>query len=72
MVQVMIWIVEEWAWNVFPSTRGSSLAVVGVYAAVLGGVWWNWDLDEDVQVLSGDQRPDSKARIRQASSRVVE
>jgi alpha-1,3-mannosyltransferase len=71
VVQVMIWMLEEWAWNVFPSTRGSSLTVVGVYAAVLAGVWWNWELDEDVQVSSGDQRPDPKARIRQANSRVV-
>jgi alpha-1,3-mannosyltransferase len=41
-VQVVIWVLEEWAWNVYPSTQASSLVVVGVYVAVLGGVWRNW------------------------------
>jgi alpha-1,3-mannosyltransferase len=46
MVQVMLWMVEEWAWNVFPSTKASSFAVVGVYTSVLAGVWWNWGEEE--------------------------
>lgn len=41
-MQVLVWGMEEWAWNVYPSTVVSSLCVVGVYAGVLGGVWWNW------------------------------
>ena len=30
---------EEWAWNVYPSTSASSMAVVGLYAVALTGVW---------------------------------
>jgi hypothetical protein len=45
VLEVVTWMVEEWAWNVFPSTRASSFAVVAVYAAVLSGVWWNTMVD---------------------------
>jgi alpha-1,3-mannosyltransferase len=44
--QFAIFALEEWAWNVFPSTRASSLTVVGIYELVLVGVWMNWDQDE--------------------------
>lgn len=47
MIQVSTWVLGEWAWNVFPSTWASSLIAVGVYAAVLIGVWSNWDRDID-------------------------
>jgi hypothetical protein len=43
ILQILAWIVEEWAWNVYPSTIPSSVMVVGVYAAVLMGVWRNCD-----------------------------
>lgn len=51
VVQVMVWAMEEWAWNVYPSTSASSVTVVGVYVAVLAGVWWNWaeELEKGVQ-----------------------
>lgn len=49
VVQVMIWLMEEWAWNVYPSSRASSIVVVGVYAAVLVGVWWNTEDKETTQ-----------------------
>jgi alpha-1,3-mannosyltransferase len=41
IILISIWLVEEWAWNVYPSTSASSIAVVGVYAIVLAGVWIN-------------------------------
>lgn len=42
VIQVLTWMLEEWAWNVYPSTKSSSFAVVSVYAVVLAGVWRNW------------------------------
>ena len=56
VAQYLIWMIEEWAWNVFPSTSASSLAVVGVYTAVLAGVWWNWGPEEGVQGELADAR----------------
>jgi alpha-1,3-mannosyltransferase len=47
--QVMVWLAEEWAWNVYPSSRASSIVVVGVYTAVLVGVWWNKENKETAQ-----------------------
>lgn len=38
----------EYAWNVFPSTRGSSLALMGAHAALIIGLWTSrrvrWDV----------------------------
>ena len=59
------WMIEEWAWNVFPSTGASSLAVVGVYIAVLAGVWWNWGVEEGVQGEWADARFERETRIRE-------
>lgn len=39
VLQYLLWAVQEWAWNVFPSTPASSAAVVGVMAATVGAVW---------------------------------
>jgi alpha-1,3-mannosyltransferase len=35
-----LWAAQEWAWNVFPSTKMSSGVVVGVLAASVAGCWW--------------------------------
>jgi len=61
----LTWMIEEWAWNVFPSTGASSFAVVGVYTAVLGGVWWNWGAEEGVQGEWADARYERETRIRE-------
>ena len=65
IVQVVIWVLEEWAWNVYPSTQASSLAVVGVYIAVLEGVWRNWgtEVEEGVQKEQMESREDPASRI---------
>ena len=34
-----IWAVQEWAWNVYPSTNSSSMVVVGCLAIQVIGVW---------------------------------
>jgi ALG3 protein len=67
-VQVLTFLFEEWAWNVFPSTRMSSFVVVAVYAAVLSGVWWNWTEEEgyrvDQGVKDGNYQAEKLARNR--------
>lgn len=63
--QYLTWMIEEWAWNVFPSTSASSFAVVGVYTAVLAGVWWNWGTEEGVQGEWVDARFERETRIRE-------
>jgi alpha-1,3-mannosyltransferase len=40
IVQYALWAIQEWAWNVYPSTSASSGAVVGVLAAIVGLAWW--------------------------------
>lgn len=68
-MQVVIWVLEEWAWNVYPSTQASSLAVVGVYIAVLGGVWRNWggEVERSVQKEQKESRDDPTSRIRKVN-----
>jgi alpha-1,3-mannosyltransferase len=34
-----LWMAQEWAWNVYPSTKNSSLAVVLVLAVTVRSVW---------------------------------
>ncbi|CAK7270789.1 dolichyl-P-Man:Man(5)GlcNAc(2)-PP-dolichol alpha-1,3-mannosyltransferase [Sporothrix epigloea] len=40
VLQYGIWAVQEWAWNVFPSTPISSGAVVAAMTVTAGLVWW--------------------------------
>ncbi|KAI0010964.1 glycosyltransferase family 58 protein [Xylariaceae sp. FL0662B] len=36
IIQCALWALQEWAWNVFPSTNISSSVVIGVLAATVG------------------------------------
>jgi alpha-1,3-mannosyltransferase len=36
----VVWALQEWAWNVYPSTDASSKAVVVCLALQVLGVWW--------------------------------
>ena len=36
----LVWAVQEWAWNVYPSTNVSSMTVVGCLFVQVFGVWW--------------------------------
>ncbi|CAN8102482.1 unnamed protein product [Discula destructiva] len=38
-LQYVLWAIQEWAWNVFPSTPVSSAVVVAVMAITVGLVW---------------------------------
>lgn len=56
IIQYCLWLVQEWAWNVYPSTEASSLVVVSVLAITVAGVWWGTRKDfEDVMVNGGPQ-----------------
>jgi alpha-1,3-mannosyltransferase len=40
ILQYCVWGVQEWAWNVYPSTDVSSMVVVGVLFFTVASVWW--------------------------------
>ncbi|OTB08295.1 glycosyltransferase family 58 protein [Hypoxylon sp. CI-4A] len=54
IIQYALWALQEWAWNVFPSTSVSSGVVVGVLAMTVGLVALR--KDEDVAPLSSSAR----------------
>jgi alpha-1,3-mannosyltransferase len=35
----IVWALQEWAWNVYPSTNTSSMVVVGLLGLQVAGVW---------------------------------
>lgn len=39
VLQYVLWALQEWAWNVYPSTSISSAVVVGVMAITVAAVW---------------------------------
>jgi alpha-1,3-mannosyltransferase len=44
IVSYAVWAAQEWAWNVYPSTRNSSLVVVRALAIQLTLLWWGtWE-----------------------------
>ncbi|TVY33515.1 Dol-P-Man:Man(5)GlcNAc(2)-PP-Dol alpha-1,3-mannosyltransferase [Lachnellula subtilissima] len=40
ILQYSLWIAQEWAWNVYPSTDISSMVVVGVLFVTVASVWY--------------------------------
>ncbi len=40
ILQYLLWAVQEWAWNVYPSTDISSMVVVGTLFVTVASVWW--------------------------------
>jgi len=47
MMIYALWAVQEWAWNVYPSTKTSSIAVVGMLSVTVAGVWWGTRKGDD-------------------------
>ena len=45
-----IWLAQEWAWNVYPSTDASSAVVVGSLAVTIAAVWLGTGADGDDEV----------------------
>lgn len=46
ILQYVFWGMQEYAWNVYPSTNLSSMIVVGVLAITVAGVWYGTGKDE--------------------------
>lgn len=40
LLQFFMWGLQEWAWNVYPSTNASSMVVVGILFVIVVSVWW--------------------------------
>jgi len=40
ILQYTLFAVQEWAWNVYPSTNASSMVVVGILFTTVASVWW--------------------------------
>lgn len=60
LVQYGIWGIQEWAWNVYPSTPISSGVVVAAMAATVGFVWWG--ATKEYEPALPDERPEAKKR----------
>lgn len=47
-----VWAVQEWGWNVYPSTDTSSIVVVGCLVVQVFSVWWGTrnNLNDDTSV----------------------
>jgi alpha-1,3-mannosyltransferase len=43
----VVWALQEWAWNVFPSTNASSAVVVMSLAVQVFGVYFNGSGEEE-------------------------
>ncbi|SPQ25421.1 01ea98ba-3ab2-4ce4-9293-ef0a082c985b [Thermothielavioides terrestris] len=60
VLQYALWAVQEWAWNVYPSTPASSGAVVGVLALTVALVWWgareDWEPKRDPSKVEAAKR----------------
>ncbi|KAK9235426.1 ALG3 protein-domain-containing protein [Lipomyces kononenkoae] len=53
LLQVVVWVAEEWAWNIFPSTKLSSFVVVAANAIIIIGIWFGTKKDaEDTKSAS--------------------
>lgn len=66
VLQYLLWAVQEWAWNVFPSTPTSSAAVVSVMAITVAAVWFGTSDD-----ATGSNVPDPSAAKAGASTRSI-
>lgn len=61
-LQVVLWVAQEWAWNVFPSTPWSSAVVVAVPAVTLVAVWIGTAKDV-VGVVVTEESHEARAKV---------
>ncbi|RDW69607.1 putative glycosyltransferase family 58 protein [Coleophoma cylindrospora] len=52
ILQYLLWAVQEWAWNVYPSTDASSMVVVGALFVTVASVWFGTKGDGDDATVS--------------------
>ncbi|KAI9789966.1 MAG: dolichyl-P-Man:Man(5)GlcNAc(2)-PP-dolichol alpha-1,3-mannosyltransferase [Piccolia ochrophora] len=62
IIQIMIWAAQEWAWNVFPSTKASSTVVVGALALVVTGVWTGTGTKDQNPISKSSKRSSKRPR----------
>lgn len=67
--QLILWVAQEWAWNVFPSTPYSSAVVVLVPFLTLLGVWLN-TANEVVAIAIEDADAPKKPKSRRKNKDV--
>lgn len=60
MWTVSLWAVQEWAWNVFPSTDKSSQTVVASLAVAVAGAWWGSRTEVGREIALEDDDGDSE------------
>jgi alpha-1,3-mannosyltransferase len=54
--QYGLWAVQEWAWNIYPSTDISSMAVVGILFTTVASVWWG-TRNDFVEKAAASEKP---------------
>ncbi|KAK9366276.1 ALG3 protein-domain-containing protein [Lipomyces kononenkoae] len=62
LIQVIVWAAEEWAWNIFPSTKFSSFVVVGANCIIIIGIWFGTKKDVE-NAKSANQIPPEMSSI---------
>lgn len=55
MLVYVTWAAQEWAWNVYPSTRASSAVVVACLAMQVLGVWAGTEPDVDEEEVKKEE-----------------
>ena len=67
-----VWAMQEWAWNVYPSTNVSSMVVIGCLAVQVFGVWWG-TRDEVFNVPGSrtQQQPTGKEHSDNSTSEIT-
>ncbi|KAK9450035.1 ALG3 protein-domain-containing protein [Limtongia smithiae] len=69
ILQYIVWALEEWSWNVFPSTKLSSMIVVLTNAAIIAGVWFG--TAKDVLAQAGPNSAPDLAAIHVKESPTI-
>lgn len=53
----LIYGMQEWAWNVYPSTASSSAVVVGCLIVAVAGVWYGTANDDEMKSIPEERLP---------------
>ncbi|KAL3427379.1 Dol-P-Man:Man(5)GlcNAc(2)-PP-Dol alpha-1,3-mannosyltransferase 1 [Phlyctema vagabunda] len=67
IMQYALWALQEWAWNVYPSTHVSSMVVVAVLFSTVLGIWWGTRFDFDAETTSKSSTMPDRSRKATAS-----
>lgn len=67
----LVWGVQEWAWNVYPSTNISSILVVGCLLLQVSGVWWGTK-DDFAEVKTPEEAGPQKRASRPQEHRIAD